>query len=108
MLYYNGQFDMMTPYSLTANYFSSFRWMETDTFYLSQLNNWYATNEEIPDGYWKYNSNLTHMLIRCAGHMVGSTKSETLLQLLKWFVEGKFEKSYAPPSPDQRYLNVFI
>lgn len=108
MLYYNGQFDMLTPYSLTAQYFSKLKWSRTDLFYSSQLNNWEATGEGFPDGYWKFSSNLTHVVIRDAGHTVGTTKSKTLLYMLRWFVNKEFETFYAPPSPDQRYLNVFI
>lgn len=99
---------MLTPYCLTARYFSQLHWAQTDLFYSSQLNNWDATHSGYPDGYWKFSSNLTHVMIRDAGHTVGTTKPLALLFMLRWFVSDMFETSYAPPSPDQRYLNIFI
>ncbi|XKL67702.1 hypothetical protein PGB90_003193 [Kerria lacca] len=107
VLYYNGQFDMLTPYSLTSNYFSSWKWSGTDSFHSSQFNNWYGTNTNEPDGYWKYWNNLTHVIIRNAGHTVGTTKSKTLFYLLKWFVNEQFEKNYTLPSPHMKYLSIF-
>lgn len=81
----------MSPYTTTSEYLLKINWESAEEFYHSPTRNWYGTGQNYPDGYYKHTQNLTHVMIRNAGHTVGTTNPESLFHLLKWFVEGKFE-----------------
>ncbi|XP_065216316.1 uncharacterized protein LOC135842675 [Planococcus citri] len=94
ILYYNGQFDLMAPYMLTSKALSELEWESVDEFFMTGMVKWCPTKDRnsCPKGYYRNYQNLTHVMVRNAGHSVGATNSEDLFYLLKWFVEGKFQR----------------
>lgn len=88
LLYYNGQFEMLFPYHQTSVYLRSIRWENINKWYEKDRYNWYIDNQLV--GYVKHLHNLTHVLVRNAGHMVGKTEPKTLFYLLKFFIEDRF------------------
>lgn len=76
---------MLTPCSSIVNYFFRMTSNITQTFYLNKIRNWYVSNSLRPDGYRKRAGRLTYLVIRNAGHTVGTEKSEILLRMLRKF-----------------------
>lgn len=83
---------MFAPITHSTEFLNKFNWPENLDFYTSKRKNWYIGKRLA--GYWSNNQNLTVLLIRNAGHMVGVTQPESMLHMLKDFTNDKFEISY--------------
>lgn len=88
LLLFTGQFDMFTPYITTAKWISEISWPGCSMFHTSPRKNWIIDGQLL--GYWKHAKNLTHLLIRNAGHMVGRSQPLAMTRMLDYFIEGKF------------------
>lgn len=78
---------MLIPCSSTADYFARMKSNLTHQFYLSKIRNWYGKDSLKPDGYKKQSHYLTYLVIRNAGHTVGTEQSEALLTMLLKFTQ---------------------
>lgn len=83
---------MFAPITHSIEFLNKFNWPENLDFYSSKRQNWYIGKRLA--GYWSNNQNLTVLLIRNAGHMVGATQPESMLQMLQDFTSDKFEYPY--------------
>lgn len=89
LLLYNGQFDLLSPYAHTQEFLARLEWDGCTDFYEAKRKMWTANGNFL--GYWTSAGNVTHVMIRNAGHMVGRTQPEALYQLLDQFVSGTFK-----------------
>lgn len=89
ILLYNGQFDFFASYSETEMFMSVLPWKGTYDFYSANRKIWKEDDELL--GYWKTVGNMTHVLVRNAGHWVGSTQPRAFCDLVNKFIENKFD-----------------
>lgn len=89
LLLYNGQFDLLAPYAHTEEFLAKLEWDACTDFYETKRKMWMTHGHFL--GYWTSAGNVTHVLVRNAGHMVGRTQPEALFQLLDQFVNDKFK-----------------
>lgn len=93
VLLYHGQFDLFSSIAHSYEFLNKFNWPQNLDFYSSKRQNWFIGKRLC--GYWSNNKNLTVLMIRNAGHMVGVTQPASMEQMLIDFVNNKFEVSYA-------------
>lgn len=81
---------MLVPYVHTAYFLDQMEWEGVKSYYTADYNQWKVNNDTTLIGYSKTWQNLTHVMIRDAGHMVGCTQSAHLLSMLKKFINNEF------------------
>ncbi|KAG7311234.1 hypothetical protein JYU34_002266 [Plutella xylostella] len=94
VLVYNGQLDIILPYSLAKNVYDGFHWSRQGEFRN-------ATRRQLIDGqnkligYIKHGDNLVEALIRLAGHAVPTDQPEAAKYLIDLFIDAfKSDKEY--------------
>ena len=89
VLFYTGQFDMLVPYTHTASFLDNLAWQGVSGFFSSGHNAWMMNRSLV--GYWKTYQNLTHVLIRNAGHAVGASQPKYLFEMVKKFINDEVD-----------------
>ena len=83
VLIYNGQFDVIIPYSLTENYLMNLDWYGAQEYKKAIRKHWWV-DEELA-GYSKTVGNLTEVMVRNAGHMVPEDQPKWAFDLITRF-----------------------
>ncbi|CAG9773207.1 unnamed protein product [Ceutorhynchus assimilis] len=87
LLIFNGQLDVVVPYSSTVNYLQNLNFSSSAEYAKAERELWYVNS--IIAGYVKNAGNLTEVLVRNAGHMVPKDQPEAAYDLVYKFIRGK-------------------
>ncbi|XP_031352326.1 venom serine carboxypeptidase-like isoform X2 [Photinus pyralis] len=83
VLVYNGQLDIIVPYTGTINYLNKLNFSSSKLYGSVSRSKWIV--EDMLAGYAKCAGNLTEVLVRNAGHMVPTYQPKRMLHLITRF-----------------------
>ncbi|CAG2170264.1 unnamed protein product, partial [Oppiella nova] len=90
VLIYSGQLDIIVAATLTENFLENLEWKHSKEFSSAKRIVWKVDKEDNEvTGYAKKVDNLTHVIIRNAGHMVPTDQPRAALDMMNRFIRNQ-------------------
>ncbi len=87
VMFYNGQLDVIIPYTTTENFISKLRWHGDEKYRRVPRQIWRVSGEVA--GYAREVGNFRQVMVRNAGHLVPYDQPKWAFDLMNRFVWGK-------------------
>ena len=89
ILFYSGEFSLLSSYSMNEKFLRTLNWTNRTRYAQASRKEWHLNSTGKVAGYYRSHSNLAHALVRNAGHFVQADQPEAVLELIRLFTGGK-------------------